>query len=418
MTVAKRVLLLSPHESYRIVPYLDAARRLGLALTVGSAGEYSLVSACARGLHLPMDDTDAALAAIARDHRQQPFCAVIGTDDATVTLASLAAARLGLPHNAPRAAQYSRRKDQARAVLARAGLPVPRHWLLDSRQPLASQIAGIVYPCVVKPVALSASRGVIRANTTQELLTACERILAITHTLADADERSLLLVEQYVDGPEYAVEGLLHDGILELLLVFDKPDAMEGPYFEETYYITPSHLSSTQQEHLRQLIEQACRAYGLNTGPVHAEVRVNDAGSWLLEVASRTIGGECARLLRLGTGYGLEELVLAQATGRSLPRQSLTQAAGVLMIPIPGRGILRRVEGLSAAQKTAGIEEVLISFRDGHELVPLPEAAGYLGFIFARGETAREVESALRRAHACLNVVLAPVFRIEDRRTG
>jgi biotin carboxylase len=418
MTVAKRVLLLSPHESYRIAPYLDAARRLDLELTVGSQGEYSLITACAQGLHLDFDDAAAALAEIERSHRQQPFSAIIGTDDATVTLASQAAASLGLPHNDPRAAQYSRRKDLARAVLADAGVAVPRHWLLDSRQPLASQINTVDYPCVVKPVSLSASRGVIRANTAEELLAACYRILPLTQDLPDPEERQLLLVEQYIEGREYAVEGLLHDGRLEILLIFDKPDLMQGPYFEETYYITPSHLPADMQAAAQQRLADACAAYGLSTGPVHAELRINDAGIWLLEVASRTIGGECARLLRFGTGHGLEDLVLAQATNQPLLRQPPAGAAGVLMIPIPGRGILRRVEGVTEAQKVPGIEEVLMSFREGYELVPLPEGASYLGFIFARGDSATAVECALRQAHDYLRVVLAPVFAIEDRRTG
>jgi biotin carboxylase len=270
----------------------------------------------------------------------------------------------------------------------------------------------------VKPVSLSASRGVIRANTAEELLAACYRILPLTQDLPDPEERQLLLVEQYIEGREYAVEGLLHDGRLEILLIFDKPDLMQGPYFEETYYITPSHLPADMQAAAQQRLADACAAYGLSTGPVHAELRINDAGIWLLEVASRTIGGECARLLRFGTGHGLEDLVLAQATNQPLLRQPPAGAAGVLMIPIPGRGILRRVEGVTEAQKVPGIEEVLMSFREGYELVPLPEGASYLGFIFARGDSATAVECALRQAHDYLRVVLAPVFAIDDRRTG
>jgi len=208
------------------------------------------------------------------------------------------------------------------------------------------------------------------------------------------------------------VEAMLYTGELEVLAIFDKPDPLDGPFFEETYYLTPTSYSERIQQEIKSTVLAACQAYGLNEGPVHAECRINDKGIWLIEVAARTIGGMCGRLLSLGTGHSLEELVLLHAMGQKVDVKTVDTAAGVLMIPIPGAGILKRVEGLLEAQRVPYINEVTIEVREGYELVPLPEGNSYLGFIFAEAPTATEAEQALRDAHACLNFVLAPLWKI------
>jgi biotin carboxylase len=408
-----RVLIIAPHSSYRTIPFIEAAQKLGIDVLIASEGEHSLVSAVAQGLCVRLKDTEAALDLILDEARMWPFAGIVGTDDSTTELAALAAQRLGLPHNDPRSAHIARRKDLARARLFEAGVPVPRHVPLDLRQPLAPQLDRVRFPCVLKPVALAASRGVIRADDPAEFLQAAariRRILDAVEHLTDA-ERQVLLVEDFVPGVEVAVEGMLSGGDLDILALFDKPDPLDGPFFEETYYVTPSRLDVRVQEQIRLCVNDACAVYGLREGPVHAECRVNDRGVWIIEVAARTIGGLCGRLLRFGTGYGLEELVLAHTMGRPLAPARGEGAAGVLMIPVPQAGILRRVEGLSAAKELPHIEEVNIEIREGYELVPWPEGSSYLGFIFARAPTPEEAEAALRASHACLNIVVAPLWR-------
>jgi len=225
------------------------------------------------------------------------------------------------------------------------------------------------------------------------------------------EEREAVLIESFIPGAEVAVEGLLRAGQLEVLAIFDKPDPLDGPYFEETYYVTPSRHPRAVQDAVAARVAEACAAYGLREGPVHAECRINERGVWVLEIAARTIGGLCGRLLRFGTGYGLEELVLQHALGRRVATRGADGAAGVLMIPIPQAGILRRVEGVLAASRVPHIEEVVIDVREGYELVPLPEGASYLGFIFARAPSAAEAEAALRAAHAELRIVVAPLWK-------
>jgi biotin carboxylase len=412
-----RLLLIAPPNSYRTVAYMDAARRQGIGVLVASEGKFSLVSAVAGGLHVDLSDP-AARDVLLAENRRRPFSGVVATDDSTVELGSRVAQSLGLPHNPPSAARLSQRKDLSRQALAAAGVPVPDFRVIDLDAPIGPQLEGFELPAVVKPLALSASRGVIRADTPADLLAACARVQAIlaTEPAGDAGVNCHLLLESFVPGPEVAVEGLLQHGVLEVLAIFDKPDPLEGPCFEETYYITPSRHAAAIQQQIVASVQAACEGLGLCEGPVHAELRIGPAGCVILEVASRTIGGECARLLGLGTGHSLEALVMAHATGRPLEIVPQAGAAGVLMIPIPRAGILRRIEGISAARAVPYIEEILINIREGYELVPLPEGSSYLGFIFATAPTPAQAEAALRTAHAELNIVIAPLLRLEDRR--
>ena len=402
-------LLIAPPGSYRIAAYLRAASRLGTRLLVVSEGQYSM--AAEGGLRVDLDDQDRALESIhAAAVREGGFSAVVAPDDATVELAGRVASELGLAGNPPGAARLSRRKDLARSRLAAAGVKVPEFRVLDLR--LRPELSRISFPCVVKPIAMSASRGVIRANDPGELAAAIERVRAIVADARDEDERSLLLVESFVPGSEVALEGLLFDGRLEVLAIFDKPDPLDGPFFEEGIYVTPSRLGRVAEIRITECVRKAVAALGLVAGPVHAELRWHAGEAWLLEAAARTIGGECSRLLRFSAGHSLEEVVLSAAMGRRLPHRLDSGAAGVIMLPTPRPGTLRRVEGVLDALSVPGVDEVSISAGTGAELVPLPEGGAYLGYVFARGETPGGVESSLREAAGRLRIVIAPMWRL------
>jgi biotin carboxylase len=418
-SVNPRLLLITPPNSYRTAAFIAAARHNHVDVLVASEGRYSLVSEIAAGLHIDLDAPDA-LDILLTASQERPFAGVVATDDATVELGSRIAAALGLPHNPPHAARISRRKDLSRKALADAGVSVPEFRILELERPLPEQIAGFGLPGVIKPLSLSASRGVIRVDTQAGLMDACERVRKIlaTESLADEFAAGHVLLEAFIPGAEVALEGLLHGGELDVLAIFDKPDPLDGPFFEETYYITPSRHTGHLQRQLVECTQAACAALGLREGPVHAELRISEAGPVMLEVASRTIGGECARLLNFGTGRSLEDLVITHAIDRPLPLVQNDGGAGVLMLPIPGAGILRRVEGIGEARAVPGVTDVLINIRDGYELVPLPEGGSYLGFIFAQCKTPAAAEAALRDAHSKLKIVIAPAFRIENGRGG
>ncbi|MFQ5742306.1 MAG: ATP-grasp domain-containing protein [Acidobacteriota bacterium] len=412
---SKRVLLLLPTSSYRAHDFLAAAERVGAALVVGTNRKQALQDlAPGTTIALDFDDPVVAVATIIRFAESYPLAAVVGGDDETTELAALAAAALGLPHNPREAVAATRNKLQLRELLQRSGLPSPGFRTLELVSDpgdggLAQEMEDLAFPCVLKPTFLAASRGVISADDAEQFIAARRRIEAILAEPEVArfggDEASRILVEDYIPGEEYAVEAILTDGQLHLLAIFDKPDPLEGPYFEETIYLTPSRAAESLQQQIVHSVKQAVAAIGLREGPVHAELRVNDAGAYLIDIAARAIGGLCPRVLRFGTGMSLEELILCHATGRdvaSLQREPL--AAGVMMIPIPEAGVLEEVAGIEAAEAVGAIEAVTLSIPCGQQVRPLPEGNRYLGFIIARDASVDTVEAALRQAHRLLEI--------------
>jgi biotin carboxylase len=406
------VLLVAPHNSYRIHAYIEASKHLDVELVIASQSEYSLVSAVADGIQIDFADDDISLQRILEANQRHHFQAVITSDDGGVRLAAKVAQALGLSANHPDSAELTRRKDLARSRLKACGVPVPAFKLVNLKQELANQLQGITYPVVVKPLSMSGSKGVIRVDNQQQCIKALHRVEKIQAHVSHSVERDSVLLESYISGEEVAYEGLLHQGKLKQLTIFDKPDPMEGPFFEETYYVTPSRLSDKEQALIEARVAEACAAYGLREGPIHAELRLQGDEAYIIEIASRTIGGDCADMLKFGLNIGVEELVLLQALGKPVDIPVLKNSVGVLMIPIPSQGVLRRVEGISQAKKVDYITDVGISVRDGYELTPLPEGSSYLGFIFAKAPTAELVEYALRQAHACLNIRIAPSFKL------
>ncbi|MCK4865704.1 MAG: ATP-grasp domain-containing protein [Gammaproteobacteria bacterium] len=411
-----RVLVIAPHGSYRTASFIKAANKLNVDVLIASQGEHSIVSEYIQGLHIDFKNETQAIETILTEARKQAFCGIIGTDDTTTELAAFVAEKLSLPHNEPHAVKIAQRKDLARLSLKKSDVKIPEFDLLSTTKPVLEQNIKVSFPAVIKPVALSASRGVIRVNNSEELEQAVERVTQIlsAEIYLHDEVKNILLLEEFIPGKEVAIEGMLHEGRLDVLAIFDKPDPLDGPYFEETYYITPTSYSEEIQQEIKQTVLKSCQAYGLKEGPIHAECRINENGVWILEVAARTIGGLCGRLLSLGTGYSLEELVLLHAMGKRVEIKKLDTAAGVLMIPIPEAGILKRVEGLLTAQRIPYINDVTIDVREGYELTPLPEGNSYLGFIFSEAPTVAEAEQALRDAHDCLNIVIAPIWKITN----
>ena len=407
-----RLLLLLSSESYRAEAFLTAAERLGIAVTVGSDHRQAL-SDTTGGTAVEVDfaDVDGSVRRIEKHHLHTPIRAIVAAEDDGAILAARAAERLGLRHNDPDAVLAARRKDLTRARLRRAGLPTPRFRTLPIEGDPRRIARELGLPCVVKPLALSASRGVIRADTPEELADALRRVARLladdTATASPLPHTAnRILIEEYIPGEEVALEGILEDGRLRTLAILDKPDPLEGPYFEETLFVTPSrHPADTRREIIR-CAGAAAGALGLREGPIHAELRVNERGVWPVEVAPRSIGGLCSRLFQFWTGRSLEELILAQALGRDLAPGRPRGAAGVMMIPIPRAGTLGNVLGIEEAERVPGILEIVISIPRGGTLVPLPEGRRYLGFIFAAGETPEEVEAALRAAHGHLTIEL------------
>jgi len=412
----QHLILIAPHGSYRTMRYLQAAARLNLAVIIVSEGEHSIVSEYAQGLNVRFNQPQLALQTVIQETGQSEVVAVIGTDDSVIELASAVAQHFNLPHNDANAARLARRKDLARLALQVSEINIPAFQQIEINsilEPPSRQmdcLGNLQFPVVIKPLALSASRGVIRVNDEQQLISGLKRVKAILDRQSDLDEqeKQQVLLEEYIHGDEIAVEGIVENGKCKLLTIFDKPDPLHGPFFEETLYITPTRLSQSAIDDVTQMLQAASVAYGIKTGPVHAEYRISNNSVYLIEMAARTIGGLCSDILEYGLGCTLEEIVLKQSTGHSTVKQFSNTAAGVLMIPVPEKGILKRVEGLLEASKIEFIEDINIQLREGYELIPLPEGNSYLGFVFAKAPSFEQVEMALRKAQACLNVVVAP----------
>jgi biotin carboxylase len=405
-------LLLLPTSSYKAADFLGAAERMAVEVVVGSERKQAFEDPLpGHTLTVDFAHPERSLGRIAALHAASPLDAVIGVDDEAALLAALAARELGLGHNRPEAIRASRDKFIMRERLAAAGLRGPSFRLLaldEDPERIAGQLR---YPSVIKPRHLSASRGVLRVDDPASFVSCAARVARI---VGEREVRRLhgpsthLLVEDYLPGVEVALEGLVEDGRLRVLALFDKPDPLEGPTFEETLYVSPSRLPDVVQRAVAHEVGAGCRALDLTHGPIHAELRVLDGEPTLLELAARTIGGLCSRTLRFGTGIALEELVLRHALGldtRGLARERA--ATGVMMLPVRRAGRLMRVRGLERARAVPGIVEVTLTLHRGSRLVPLPEGHRYLGFAFARADTAAEVERALRAASSLLEVEVA-----------
>jgi biotin carboxylase len=392
-----RVLLILPTATYRAPDFLDAAAKLGAEVVVGSEHRQAMSESMGeRAITLSLGNPELAADQIEELARRAPLDGIVAVDDGGTRAAAAAAARLGLKGNPPDAVARARDKAKMREAFDRAAIPQPE-WALGDDP------GAVGFPCVLKPLTRSGSQGVIRANDPDEAAAAAARIRAI---LDDPD--APLLTERFAEGDEVAVEGLLHDGRLDVLAVFDKPDPLDGPYFEETIYVTPSRKPPEVQAEIHRLTADAASALGLTEGPIHAELRLGPPPR-VLELAARSIGGLCSRSLRFGLGVSLEELILRHALGLPLDhvrREEL--ASGVMMLPIREEGILEHVHGQEDARAVPHVAGLEISIPRGRPVVPLPEGDRYLGFIFAKADTPHQVEAALREAHARLDVEIAP----------
>ena len=402
-----RLVLLLPTGTYRAADFVAAAAALGAEVVVASEEAPPLAGAMGdRALAVPLDDPEATAELVVALDARVAVDGVVAVDDRGVVAAARAGQRLGLPHNPPAAVAATRDKARLRALLAAAEVAQPAFAVARGGDDVVALAEEVGLPCVVKPVSLSGSRGVIRADTAAEAATVAARVRRI---LAEAgqDPAGPLLVERFVPGVEVALEGLLRGGRLEVLALFDKPDPLDGPYFEETIYVTPSRLAPDVQEAVAQVLARAAAAVGLAEGPVHGEVRVHDGAVTVLELAARSIGGLCSRALSFGAGVSLEEVILRHALGRPLDGLAREAgASGVMMVPIARSGRLVAVEGRDAARAVPGVVGLEITVPIGRPVVALPEGDRYLGFIFVRGDGPAAVEAALRAAHARLQVVI------------
>jgi biotin carboxylase len=421
----RRLLLLCTTTGYQTQAFVEAAQKLGLEVVFGTDRCHVLEDPWQDGaLPLRFDDPEAAMESIMEYARTTPLAALVSIGDRPTPSGARGCQRLGLLSHSPEAADICRDKYRSRERLRQAGLEVPgfSRFPLNAEPRRLMETGAVVLasPWVLKPLALSASRGVIRADTAAQFVGAFERIQALLRTPAVGvlreETSNFIQVESYIEGDEIAVEGVVDRGRLRILAIFDKPDPLVGPFFEETIYVTPSRLGAETEQHVLETLERAVEALGLYHGPLHAELRINRDGIYVMEVAARPIGGLCSRALRfripmVDDNISLEELLIRLALGNDISEiRREHAAAGVMMIPIPAAGFYQETQGVEEGLAIPGIEEIHITAKVGQKLVPLPEGSSYLGFIFGRGGSPEFVEDALRRAHEKLRFVLTPAL--------
>jgi biotin carboxylase len=407
------ILLLAAPSSYRLAAFVRAASTLDLDV-IRAIDTPGAIPPSEDRFPLDFNFPREAISRLVDFVKVRPETTILAVDDSAVEIAASANRRLRRTHNLPGSDVASRDKAIMRERFADAGLPTPDRRLLTLDLDPRSIAADLTYPVVVKPTRLNGSRGVIRANDPAELAVAYERTRAMLVDDGFAPAETAMLVEAFIPGVEVAVEGLLTDGELTVLALFDKPDPLDGPYFEETIYVTPSRLPDETQHAIAAMTSRMAAALGIRHGPVHAELRINEEGVWPIEVAGRSIGGMCSTILEFGAGMPLEEIIVRHAVGRDIPStQRNGQAVGVMMIPIPGEGVLREVGGIGEARDVPGISGIEITAPLNQPIQPLPEGASYLGFIFANGKKPTDVESALRQAHGHLQIRIAPMLKLK-----
>lgn len=424
----KRLLLFTAKLGYQTRSFEDAARKLGVQLVYVTDRCHQLEDPWGdRAIAVHFESPETAAYTVTETVHGQDVAGIVALGDRPAAAAAYAARSLGIEYNHPAAVEACRSKLRMREVFRDAGLRVPWFRSFPLTPAPEPSLVGISFPCVLKPLSLSASQGVMRANNRAEFLAAASRLRRLLESaeIRATREPNLdqMLVEGYIPGKEVAAEGVLTDGVLRIFAIFDKPDPLEGPYFEETIYVTPSRLPESTQVQIEKCTKDASRALGLTQGSIHAEFRINEESIWPIEIAPRPIGGLCARALRFCPNdsddeIGLEELLLRHALklpGSDAPRES--QASGVMMIPVPQSGVLESVSGVEAACATHRITELVITARLQDYISTWPEGSSYLGFLFARGNSPEEVEHALREAHKKLHFRITPRLPVEHPAT-
>jgi len=420
-----RILILASKLGYQTRSFAEVALALGLEVVFASDRCHQLDDPWADGaIAVQFDQPEDAARRIVQQSLARPLDGLIALGDRPTVAAAYVARALRIPYNSPAAVENCRSKLRQREVLREAGLPVPGFFSFRIDKRLEKILPRVQFPCVVKPLRLAASQGVIRANDPGEFQDAVERIRLLLKSpeiqVTREGELDRVIVERYIPGAEVAVEGLLTRGKLRTLAIFDKPDPLEGPYFEETIYVTPSRQPEQMQERIADCAAATVRALGLTHGPVHAEFRVNEQGPWVLEAAPRPIGGLCSRALRFGPERILLETLLVRHA-MAMPDSDLdreSDASGVMMIPVPKTGVLQGVEGEEKARATPGVDGVEITARLHDFLAAWPEGSTYLGFIFARAKSPEQAEVALRLAHSALKFEIAERLPVEHPVTG
>ncbi len=253
---------------------------------------------------------------------------------------------------------------------------------------------------VLKPIYGTASKSVLKINNVEKNK---EQIEKLMQDCFDQD----LVIEEYIDGKEYALEGTIINSELKKIVIFDKPVEYKHPYFEESIYITPSELSSEAEKRVVSIVDKACKKIGLEDGPVHVEFKINENQIFIIEINPRMIGGLCSRCLSFGLfKVSLEEIILHAFMNNELKNiELLNNYVGVLMIPTPKSGKFISINK-EELENIPNISNVEITVPEGSDLLEPPYGDKYLGFAFSQGIDKKTVNESLLTAMNLANPII------------
>ncbi len=406
----KNVLLLVPTETYRAQAFIDAASQLGVTLTIASQDPLPLADRMGnRALVVSLDHPATAVDQIELASQSVHFDAIVSIDDTGLKTAAIACQRLGLRHISTSTTELAQNKIAMRQRLSSAKINQPRFQTYQDHEDLKEKLSAIGrFPVVLKPATLSGSIGVIRANSEQDVRESVPVVRSIQQAHG-CDRDFPIVIEEYINGREYAVEALVVGGRLQILTIFDKPQPLLGPFFAETIYVTPTSLPSQVTARLFCVLDEARATLGIETGPIHAEFRITDADEiYFVELAARSIGGTCSKAVPLAGRTSIEQLILAESLGLDVPNLVFeNQASGVYMIPVPRKGRLRAINGIEKARAVRWITGIDMTYSVDSDVAPIPYDAKYLGFIFAKAPGTKTVVKALEEALQTLEMDIA-----------
>jgi len=365
--MAKRTVLYIYADADTPLDPLVTAHKMELSVVMVSSERHAWPQDLVDGsIETDIFDVSASVSTVKEFARTRAVHGVVAFDDKSVPTAAAIANSLGLPGNPYEAAYAARNKYLMRTKFQTHGLPGPRFGLataIEEAERLVERKIG--YPAV--------------------------------------------------EGTEVTVDGLIRDRDATVLAIFDKPEPLVGPFFEETIYTTPSRYPEQIQKAATAMAEEGIAALGLTSGPFHAELRLTPDGPRLLEIAARRIGGICSSMFAYSLGIDFNELIFKVALGDPYEiHRSKRRPSGVMMIPVPAKGLLVQVEGIETARNVEGVLDVTLRVRPGDMILTFPEQSCYIGFILAVGENPEQVQDTLLLAHSKLKLVIETSAEASD----
>ncbi|MFJ7166376.1 pyridoxal-phosphate dependent enzyme [Streptomyces globosus] len=405
----RHLLFVEANTSGTGVQALSTAAGLGLTAVLLTSNPDRYAGAAETGCRIVVCDTNDASAlrrTIQERFRREEIAGITTTSDFYVPAVAGLAEWLGLPGNDEAAANRCRNKAELRRTLEAAGVPQPRFAVVTDAARAEEAVASVGLPCVVKPADDSGSNDVLLCSTAAEAAVHAARILAVETNVRGLPTARTVLVEEYLDAPEYSVE-MFGDGGDAVCVGVTAKHLTGIPYFVESGHDFPAPLQEAERAALVDAVTRALKATGMRSGPTHTEVKLTAQGPAVIEINPRLAGGMIPELIRLATGSDLLEQQIRAAAGLPVDLAARRSGhAGIRFLLADRPGTLASVDGTGEALAAEGVERVTVTAAAGRPVRPPQNAYDRLGHVIVRGDDAAQVAAALAAARQHITVRL------------